>query len=270
MTAGLTTRGTAAVCRGAPLPPHRRPPDRHKADPGRHRRHARKKPEGCVDGNNVVDSRPRRASPHERHDPDQRRRRPRRRPPPTTRNRTRAPSASPGLTLVEPQGRDTSTAARPQRDGFRAGPLPVCARRCVHHRPRQPVGWPGLERSTVTAASGRWSSVRSADRELGGFDAGDPGPAGRLEVHPLVESTVRLGAGLAELVGGRADPLDQRGRGRRRRSRRPLPRCPPRMAAVSSVGMSQKALRSHSFVWGHVPSGWGKSLPHMRLPTPIS
>jgi hypothetical protein len=44
----------------------------------------------------------------------------------------------------------------------------------------------------------------------------------------------------------------------------------PSMARVSSTGMSQKASRSHWRVWGHVPSGWGKSLPHMRLPTPIS
>ena len=39
---------------------------------------------------------------------------------------------------------------------------------------------------------------------------------------------------------------------------------------MSSSGQSQKVSFSHARVWGHVPSGWGKSLPHMMFPTPIS
>src|SRR6202035_1069596 len=44
----------------------------------------------------------------------------------------------------------------------------------------------------------------------------------------------------------------------------------PRIRRASSTGQSQKVSRSHWRVWGHVPSGWGKSLPHMMFPTPIS
>ena len=42
------------------------------------------------------------------------------------------------------------------------------------------------------------------------------------------------------------------------------------MRSVSSTGMSQNASRRIFFVYGHVPSGCGKSFPHMMLPTPIS
>ena len=42
------------------------------------------------------------------------------------------------------------------------------------------------------------------------------------------------------------------------------------MRAVSSFGTSLKDSAIRLRVWGHVPSGWGKSLPHMKAPTPIS
>lgn len=44
----------------------------------------------------------------------------------------------------------------------------------------------------------------------------------------------------------------------------------PSIRRVSATGMSWKVVRSQSAVFGQVPSGCGKSLPHRMLSTPIS